>query len=526
MPVLDNKRGVLVVRIVYDGPPFSGKTTSLLTLARGLGVSVTTPEEIDGRTQFFDWMDYVGGLFEGRQIRCQIVSVPGQEGLAARRAELLAMADAVVLVADTRAPALPEALAVLERLLPHCRAQEPPVGIVLQANKRDAADSVPRARLQSELGAIAPLAIVETVATAGDGIREAFVFAVRLALDRVRAFAERGELPEGEPDVTNPQQLLERLKANDVRERARRASFAETLRPPFEVALERAADQPLPPPDPGALFDEEIALLSSPRTETTEGELLDEDTFVPDPMMPGGFIWPPVDGRVVLHEVAERGVTPVRTARGDWWASGRGCLFHSAKAAIFTSADRGRQALIEWARMHAINMRCLSPGRTVVLAAAGFARFRLWQLIRSEQALRERVAGALQQADPVQLAAELSEVASHLVQARALLHTQDLRLPCTLWTISGETREQPRFVGLMPEVGFAGPEEPQGAALLERELLPLLSALFRQREDAPRIADAIAGMRDRRREGAALLGQLALRALHGSALEARAPNPS
>jgi hypothetical protein len=206
-------------------------------------------------------------------------------------------------------------------------------------------------------------------------------------------------------------------------------------------------------------------------------------------------------------------VTPVRTARGDWWASGRGCLFHSAKAAIFASADRGRQALIEWARMHATNLRSLSPGRTVILASAGQGRFRLWQLIRSEQALRERVASALQQGDPAQLASELLEAVAHLEKARALLHTKDLRLPCTLWTVSGETREQPRFVGLMPEVGFEAPEEPIGAALIERELFPLLKALFRTREDGPRIADALTGVRDRRREGAALLGQIALKAM-------------
>ena len=89
MPIIDDERGVLVLRLVYDGPPFSGKTTTLRTLARGLGVDVVTPEEREGRTVFFDWVDYVGGLFDGRRIRCQIVSVPGQRELASRREHLL-----------------------------------------------------------------------------------------------------------------------------------------------------------------------------------------------------------------------------------------------------------------------------------------------------------------------------------------------------------------------------------------------------------------------------------------------------
>ena len=49
MPIVDKERGVLVVRVVYDGPPMSGKTTTLRALAKGLGVAITSPEERDGR---------------------------------------------------------------------------------------------------------------------------------------------------------------------------------------------------------------------------------------------------------------------------------------------------------------------------------------------------------------------------------------------------------------------------------------------------------------------------------------------
>src|SRR5689334_2691549 len=101
MPTIDATQGVLVVRIVYDGPALSGKTTSLKSLAQGVASRLECPEERDGRTLYFDWMEYVGGLFEGRQISCQIISVPGQRELAHRRALLLDSADAVVCVLDT-----------------------------------------------------------------------------------------------------------------------------------------------------------------------------------------------------------------------------------------------------------------------------------------------------------------------------------------------------------------------------------------------------------------------------------------
>jgi len=494
MPIIDKQRDMLVLRIVYDGPPMSGKTTSLRALARSLGVKIETPEELEGRTLYFDWLDYVGGLFEGRQIRCQVVSVPGQAEHARRRMTLLAEADAVVLVADTRAPELPVAYRMLEDLLPRCRRQDPPVGIVLQANKRDAPDSVPRAQLQAELGAIAPLAIVETVATDGDGIREAFVFAIRLALDRVRALADAGRLALGLPAIQHATELLAGLKAAD-------ASASNDDRPAHP--LDANADAPRSSIDVPTSLDRQIALLSGTRRGEPAFPAVDETRFVPDPSLPSGCIWPPVDGRIVLHEAAQLGVRPVRTARGDGWASAQGFLFHSNASAIYPNIECGREALIEWARLHATQQRKLSAGRTVILAPAGEGRQRLWQLVRVEQALRERLATSVSESDPEHVARELLDCASHLLHARADLHTPELSLACTLWTISADTQTPPRFVGLMPDASTQVVEELEGDALIAREFKPLLQVLRKQNSGYARIIAAIAHRRHQQHDGPA-----------------------
>ena len=104
MAVLDPRSDTVVIRVVYDGAPMAGKTTSVGALGRGLGSEVHSPAEVGGRTLYFDWLDYTGGLFEGRRIRCQIISVPGQATLAPRRRRLLESADAIVFVGDS-APA-------------------------------------------------------------------------------------------------------------------------------------------------------------------------------------------------------------------------------------------------------------------------------------------------------------------------------------------------------------------------------------------------------------------------------------
>ena len=73
MAILDREREVIVLRIVYDGRAGAGKTTTVRALGERLGRRVTTPEASGERTLFFDWADYTGGLFEGLQLRCQIV---------------------------------------------------------------------------------------------------------------------------------------------------------------------------------------------------------------------------------------------------------------------------------------------------------------------------------------------------------------------------------------------------------------------------------------------------------------------
>jgi hypothetical protein len=82
MAAFDPHERKILVRVVYDGPGFAGKTTNIQQLhgfftdrRRG---DLITPEAKEGRTQFFDWMHLDGGLVHGHGLRCQLVSVPGQ----------------------------------------------------------------------------------------------------------------------------------------------------------------------------------------------------------------------------------------------------------------------------------------------------------------------------------------------------------------------------------------------------------------------------------------------------------------
>lgn len=483
MPIIDDEQDAVVLRMVYDGPPLSGKTTTLRMLSRGLGVEITTPQEQDGRTLYFDWVDYTGGRFEGRQIRCQIVSVPGQPELARRRRFLLETADVVVLVADTRANELDGCLGRLQELLPWCRSRQPPVGIVVQANKRDVPHSVPEDELRARFTGIAPVAVVETIARTGEGVREAFVLGVRLALDRIRALSDRSGRASGPAQVDDAAGLLEQMRRLESSPPKRRSDDAESRSggTVHRLAVRRTSGV------------QKIRLVG------------DEVVFVPDPMLPGGFIWPPVDGRALLHEIRRLGLVPTPTDRGDWWASGGGWRFHSVSEALLDDADAGRNALVEWARLHTDHLRRLSEERVLLLAGAGRGRYRLWQLVRIRPALHHRLA-QIDQAPP-RVARVLSEAASLLLEARRSLHCSSLRLPCTRWTVGRGAQHQPVYVGLMPLLGDRARIEDDGPSLLERELVPVLRRLRTERTDYPEILGELGRAREQAPE------DLGLRAL-------------
>ena len=374
MAVLDPRSDTVVIRVVYDGAPMAGKSTSVGALGRGLGSDVYSPAEVGGRTLFFDWLDYTGGLFEGRRIRCQIISVPGQATLAPRRRRLLESADAIVFVGDS-SPAGFIAdrayLSGLSRVLDQLPG--PPVGVVLQANKRDHAHAVPLENIRSMLDSMdLRVGVVESIATDGSGIREAFVFGVRLALDRVRELMRTGQLQRVRPQVDSAQELLDLLKRSEdgSMEYAAAAGLVHT----------RVSDV-----RPQSIVSEALAQAARENEIETAGAV-GHDGYVPatpDERVGSGMVWPPVDGRTVLQEVAQARVQLNRTEQGDWAGAANGrWQVHSAAAEVFEDIDEGRMVLVQSARVHAANARGKAVERCVVLASDGHGRYRLWHIAR------------------------------------------------------------------------------------------------------------------------------------------------
>lgn len=199
MPELDRDTGRLLVRIAFDGPPLAGKTATLRSLGTLLDVPVESMDQAYGRTLWFDWMRYLGGMYDGRPIDCEVVSVPGQRALDRRRRRILDEADAVVFVVDASPGGHEASLHAWRRFVAWRAARTHPPGLVVQANKRDLAGAWDADDVRRALSLSEEVAVVESVATDSEGVRRAFVFAVREAIrltDRVRL--ENGSLAAGE----------------------------------------------------------------------------------------------------------------------------------------------------------------------------------------------------------------------------------------------------------------------------------------------------------------------------------------
>jgi hypothetical protein len=487
---LTPERDALVVRLVYDGLPRAGKTTSLRALADGMARAVFSPpgDARDagnagdagdagkagntggagdiGRTLYFDWLEYVGGNFEGIPIRCQIVSVPGQPDLAARRRALLSEADAVVLVVDSLPEHLPAIQAHLGELREILAAQPAPrPGVVVQANQRDRPEACPLAVLNAELG-LAGLTVVESVATENRGVRDGFILAVRLALDRARELLRLGSLEAGVGSTDDPDALLAWLQA------------LEGDRPEAEVA-----ESPASAPSSAA---------STPSTPSTLASAKSRVPRLPDSGAPSGWVWPPVDGRMILHAASAFGAPPRRTRDGSWRCTSTVGLFHSMPRHEFEDLEAGKEALVRWASLHAESLDRLSSQRAIALAETGWGTWRLWQVVRAEESLRQRLQAGLRQASAARAAALLCAAGARLLAARAVFGAPP-PLPSQLHLV-GEAGERPIYIGLLPPPDWkpgAAERALSGAALVRRELKPLLAPAPGEVEGRPWTAEEL-----------------------------------
>ncbi len=177
------------MKIVYYGPPLSGKTTNLEQIhARMTGPNssqlLTLKTEGD-RTLFFDFLPLELGAIAGLKPRFNLYTVPGQSLYRDTRRLILEDVDGIVFVADSRRTRLSDNERSLQEMKRHLhtlgyRWFELP--LVLQYNKQDLPNRLAAPVLQRYLNPDQSLPHFNSVATGGRGVIETLKQIINMVL--------------------------------------------------------------------------------------------------------------------------------------------------------------------------------------------------------------------------------------------------------------------------------------------------------------------------------------------------------
>ena len=190
MASVDYNERQLTIKLVYYGPPLSGKTTNLRWLHAHMDAShrgrLMILDTRDDRTLFFDLLPV---FFEtaGLSFRIKIYTVPGQPVHEVTRRLVLSAVDGVAFVADSQRSSLQANLDFYNSLGRHLDALDlGSVPVVVQYNKRDLPDIVDEPALP-RLGSAPDEPIFTASALDGAGVPETFFELLRRTWDSVDA---------------------------------------------------------------------------------------------------------------------------------------------------------------------------------------------------------------------------------------------------------------------------------------------------------------------------------------------------
>jgi signal recognition particle receptor subunit beta len=182
------------IKIVYYGPPCSGKTTNLEQIHDRMAgrnkdklVSLKTQED---RTLFFDFLPLEIGEYNGLKPRLNLYTVPGQSIYVSTRHLVLEEVDGIVFVADSQHGQLYENIQAMQEMRGHLDAlgyHQKTVPLVLQFNKRDLPGISPISMLRQQLAPSNGTPYCEAVATEGMGVISTLKQIVTLVFKRVSA---------------------------------------------------------------------------------------------------------------------------------------------------------------------------------------------------------------------------------------------------------------------------------------------------------------------------------------------------
>jgi signal recognition particle receptor subunit beta len=434
LPVYDPESKKLIVRVVYDGPGMAGKTTNLQQISAIFG-AIRCSELYSGmtaasRTLYLDWMQLDGGVVCGHDLRCHVLTVPGQAILNRRRQMILSMADSIVFVVDSSEDGLREALPMWRSMPASTRSPAAGVPVLIQANKQDRPGALSVAALRERWKLDPTIPVIAANAASGDGVRETVVLAIRGAAVLLQGELTTTGIVELEGTYETGREIERRIVAA---ERAQQSSPLDALQratPPLPSVRSREGDE-TPPPVPSPR-------LSGTSERDASGGLIEADepaheerVTLPTAEVPRGLVWPAVEGRNTLRQVPFAEAVR-RTAKRPSGARGRvghseAILFKAgiwclktSKKRRFTSAEEARSELSRLAH-NKLELGTLCVPRTVLIAQPDpDESYSIWTISPWQTTLANQLEAAAKNQDEQALSDVLSHYARVVVRGLRL----------------------------------------------------------------------------------------------------------
>lgn len=181
----DFQRREIAIKLVYYGPPHSGKTTNLQKLFERIDPHMRgrllTLDTRDDRTLYFDLLPIMLRSQGGMTVKFKVYTVPGQALHHATRRLVLQGTDGVAFIADSRVSETRNnnlSYADLKSNLKENGIDPATIPLVIQFNKRD----LPGVRSDDELDQLAQRGrqpMFRASAIQGEGVGETFLGLVR-----------------------------------------------------------------------------------------------------------------------------------------------------------------------------------------------------------------------------------------------------------------------------------------------------------------------------------------------------------
>ncbi len=273
-------------KLVYYGAGLCGKTTNLEAIyeavpdtSRGKMVSMKTQSD---RTLFFDLLPLDLGEIMGFKTRFLLYTVPGQVFYNTTRKLVLKGADGIVFVADSQRAMVDanlESLANLRENLSEIGLELDEIPLVLQLNKRDLPNVVPREELQKILDPEGRHEAVESSAVSGHGVFETLKLISKLTLKNLR------KRMMGEEPATKIAPIVREHGIATPAPAADRAAAVAAPRPTISPTAPPVAKKPAGPSAPRPVAA--AAAVAAPRAEPAIAvELPPTEAAAPTPPAP------------------------------------------------------------------------------------------------------------------------------------------------------------------------------------------------------------------------------------------------